>query len=366
MANLARWWQAKSIRAQVVCCMLLAAIVPMVLFAAAYSALVIGGANAPIPASLSAVDSAPRVVKLAQLSADPTALGATSARAELLRVTAPTVLSTAVLWITTAVICSIGVIALGLRVGGRVARDADALAKWAAAQGDVHRPLDPAPAVGSLEFQRMCDAFSRLFTSRTSANEAVQEEVAKVVADTASAMPQLDRLTHFPNRVAAHEEIAKRIENAQQEGTKFAVALVDLEGFSAINERYGYSAGDMVLCAAARRLARVLRPDDFVARFGADEFLVLVDGVTDEFNDVRLCDRLLIQGLARPDATESWQRSIAAKIGVSIYPDTAQDAYSLVANADRVAHEAKRKTAPTSSNVSKLAQELVQTSASEN
>ncbi|RUL70921.1 sensor domain-containing diguanylate cyclase [Dyella choica] len=89
-----------------------------------------------------------------------------------------------------------------------------------------------------------------------------------------AAMALTDAVTQLPNRQAVLEEMQRRLASPQ-EGKALIVALIDLDGFKPINERFGYEIGDQLLQTVAKRLRRMLRDSDMAARMGSDEFVVL-------------------------------------------------------------------------------------------
>jgi len=90
-----------------------------------------------------------------------------------------------------------------------------------------------------------------------------------------------DALTDLPNRRALNEEMGKAVARAARHGRLLAVAVLDLDGFKPINDAHGHEAGDSVLRIIAHRLRGIMRKTDFVARFGGDEFVLLVEDYAD-------------------------------------------------------------------------------------
>ena len=85
-----------------------------------------------------------------------------------------------------------------------------------------------------------------------------------------------DALTGLDNRLAAVEELAVAVERSRASGREFAVVFVDLDRFKSINDGLGHALGDAILVLAGERIRRSLGSNDFVARFGGDEFFVIL------------------------------------------------------------------------------------------
>jgi diguanylate cyclase (GGDEF)-like protein len=148
----------------------------------------------------------------------------------------------------------------------------------------------------------------------------------------------------LPNRAWLVERLHDEIEQARENGGTIGVLFLDLDRFKAINDTYGHIAGDTVLRSVALRLKAGVRATDTVARAGGDEFMVLLEELSDEFEaeEVR---RKLHQLLAEPIDLGVAQATIGASIGVAIYPDHADDFVPLMDHADRDMYGLKRANA---------------------
>jgi diguanylate cyclase (GGDEF)-like protein/PAS domain S-box-containing protein len=151
-----------------------------------------------------------------------------------------------------------------------------------------------------------------------------------------------DALTGLPNRKLFVErlqgELDRRRARPQAEGL-VAVLFVDLDNFKVVNDSLGHGAGDRLLEAVGERVRRLLRPEDVVARFGGDEFTVLLPGVSDERHAVRIADRLA-GALRAPIMLDGQQRFITASVGLSLSQE-ADGAQDLLRDADAAMYRAK-------------------------
>jgi diguanylate cyclase (GGDEF)-like protein len=152
---------------------------------------------------------------------------------------------------------------------------------------------------------------------------------------------QYDALTGLPNRTLFAEWLAAGISRAERENTPLAVVFVDLEGFRSINDNMGRTIGDLVLRKTAQRLLRCLRPTDVVARLGADEFVLILDGVS-QVGALKIVERLM-PVVAKPMESPGGPIRVSMRAGIAVYPDHARDRERLLHLADAARHESKSR-----------------------
>jgi len=151
-----------------------------------------------------------------------------------------------------------------------------------------------------------------------------------------------DPLTGLANRVSLAPALEQAIERARRQGHKIAGVFMDLDGFKQINDRHGHAAGDAFLVEVAQRLRRHVRASDLVARLGGDEFFVMLEGVQDMVGVERVVVKI-IDALRKPyPGIGEAQRRVSATLGVSIFPDDAPDATTLIEHADEAMYTAKQ------------------------
>jgi diguanylate cyclase (GGDEF)-like protein/PAS domain S-box-containing protein len=152
-----------------------------------------------------------------------------------------------------------------------------------------------------------------------------------------------DALTGLPNRDVLEKRLRRSIERAKErDDYRFAVLFIDLDGFKKVNDDFGHVVGDQLLNSAAERLERTVRPGDTLARFGGDEFVILLEYVTGIADVIMVADRVQ-QRLETPFKLNGREHRVAASIGVSLSETGYSDAKDAIRDADRAMYEAKRK-----------------------
>jgi diguanylate cyclase (GGDEF)-like protein len=152
-----------------------------------------------------------------------------------------------------------------------------------------------------------------------------------------------DSLTGLANRPAVIEHLDNRLTDAETERALggFAVMLLDLDGFKAVNDQMGHDAGDALLIIVAERLNTTLRDSDFIARLGGDEFLVVLPQISDRETATLVANKL-VNAIAKPYPIKANTANVSASIGVSLFPQDGGDRETLMKCADIAMYEAKR------------------------
>ncbi|HEY9108901.1 MAG TPA: diguanylate cyclase [Roseateles sp.] len=148
-----------------------------------------------------------------------------------------------------------------------------------------------------------------------------------------------DGLTRLPNRTLYLDRLGQALVRAARSGERLAVALIDLNGFKAINDNAGHDAGDAALRTTARRLERCLRQSDTAARLGGDEFALLLH----DTDDIERVMGALTQACSDPFGRTPGERMpLSVSIGVSFFPEDGNTASMLLRRADEAMYAAKR------------------------
>jgi diguanylate cyclase (GGDEF)-like protein/PAS domain S-box-containing protein len=152
-----------------------------------------------------------------------------------------------------------------------------------------------------------------------------------------------DPVTGLANRALFTDRVGHALRSTVRKGSLIAVMFIDLDDFKMVNDSLGHQAGDHVLIEVARRLERTVRPADTVARFGGDEFAVLLDGIESSDEAAIIADRLLVE-LEAPTDVEGRHVYPRGSIGICISDQDllSQDTEELLRNADLAMYMAKR------------------------
>jgi diguanylate cyclase (GGDEF)-like protein len=151
-----------------------------------------------------------------------------------------------------------------------------------------------------------------------------------------------DALTGLPNRVLLADRMGEAIARAARHEIRFAVLVVDLDRFKAINDSLGHIAGDELLQEVARRLSGLLRKEDTLARLGGDEFVLLIHEVANAA-DAEAVARKVLSQVALPVQLAGLDVHVSPSIGISFCPEDGVDSESLLQHADAAMYHAKKK-----------------------
>jgi diguanylate cyclase (GGDEF)-like protein len=174
-----------------------------------------------------------------------------------------------------------------------------------------------------------------LCISRDISDRKQMEERLHVLART-------DHLTTLPNRFLFDERFANGLAQSRREGSLLAVLMIDLDRFKNINDTLGHGMGDALLKLVGCTLKSCIRECDTLARWGGDEFVLLLPGLQDSSIAVAVAQRCLT-ALKQPFIVDSRALHITASIGISLSPDSSAGADMLLENADIAMYKAKTR-----------------------
>ena len=151
-----------------------------------------------------------------------------------------------------------------------------------------------------------------------------------------------DPLTGLANRRFVHENEKHLIAGAKRSGKQLAVLAIDLDDFKAVNDRFGHAAGDEVIVTSAERMKQLLRESDVIARFGGDEFVIVL-GQVDDAEAAREVARRVVESLSQPiSLAGGGSAQIGASVGIAMCCTDGETLDDLLKKADAALYAAKR------------------------
>ncbi len=151
-----------------------------------------------------------------------------------------------------------------------------------------------------------------------------------------------DVVTGLPNRRLLFEVLKQARTRARDENSLLAVGVLDMDRFKSVNDTAGHSGGDHVLAEAASRIRGLLREADVLARFGGDEFVLLIPGL-DSREQLDAISRCILQALRAPFNLVNERLYLSASVGWTLFPVDGSDAEGLIRHADMAMYEAKEE-----------------------
>jgi two-component system CheB/CheR fusion protein len=149
-----------------------------------------------------------------------------------------------------------------------------------------------------------------------------------------------DALTNLPNRNLFFDRLKQAIAAATRAQQLVGVMFIDLDGFKDINDALGHSQGDILLQRISKRMVDILRESDTIARFGGDEFTVLVTGLESETDIIPTVEKIL-EAIQAPIKVNEHELSVTASIGITVFPNDGKDGETLLKFADSAMYTAK-------------------------
>jgi len=175
-----------------------------------------------------------------------------------------------------------------------------------------------------------------------SANIKLKHEIKERVhaQEELAHLAKHDPLTNLPNRILFYEQLQKAIRRAELEDDAIAVLLVDLDNFKQVNDTLGHPAGDRLLVDVSNRLNSIVNKNYFLSRFGGDEFVVILEGCSDNFI-IDAYAKEIIDLMSQPFRLDDQEIRIGCSIGVTLFPDDGNEPDQLIRDADIAMYHAK-------------------------
>lgn len=149
-----------------------------------------------------------------------------------------------------------------------------------------------------------------------------------------------DALTLLPNRIILQDRIQQELRYSKRSNKMATILFFDLDGFKFINDSLGHDFGDILLQSVARRLERCVREQDTVARWGGDEFVILLTSLSQEGEIIPIV-RKCLEAVEKPFIIEKHTVNITSSVGITILPKNGVTVGTLLKNADSAMYEAK-------------------------
>jgi diguanylate cyclase (GGDEF)-like protein len=150
-----------------------------------------------------------------------------------------------------------------------------------------------------------------------------------------------DQLTNLPTLRLANDRLEMALNNARRHGGKVALLFIDLDGFKLANDSFGHDAGDCVLQSVAQRIQHSIRAADTACRIGGDEFLVILGEIADQ-TSAAVAAQKIIELINQPIDFNGQPLQVGCSIGISLFPDNANDSKNLRKAADSAMYQVKR------------------------
>ena len=151
-----------------------------------------------------------------------------------------------------------------------------------------------------------------------------------------------DSLTNLPNRRSFMTHFQSKSRYSSRARKKLSILFIDLDNFKFINDQWGHDVGDLVLKESAKNIKEAIRQKDIVARFGGDEFIVMLKDVQDEQEIMTYVNQILMK-FQEPLLVSGREYMITVSIGVAIYPEHGLTSDELIKNADTALHYIKER-----------------------
>ena len=235
-----------------------------------------------------------------------------------------------------------------------LAPTAAAFATLAAAAGAAmrDRPTVGAVAMGAavtlifVLFRRIAAQIRESLEDASAGQERLETDLAAAeeAKEEYRSLAYHDGLTGLPNRTLFHDRLGLAITHSSRSQGRLALLYLDIDDFKSVNDSLGHGYGDRVLVELGCRIRGVVRAEDTVARVGGDEFVVLLAEVAGAGDAARVAVKVL-DAVRHPFRVDGHDVTIAASVGMSVYPDDGTSADDLLKQADGAMYRDKQRPA---------------------
>jgi len=153
-------------------------------------------------------------------------------------------------------------------------------------------------------------------------------------------MAYYDPLTHLPNRVLFRDRATQALNLAERMKKELGIVFLDLDSLKTINDMIGHDGGDVLLIKLAEKLMKMVRKSDTVCRFAGDEFLILLNNISEKSDIVKIVEKIL-RSFEQSFHLKGQEFFVSVSAGIAIYPNDGKDTDTLIKNADVAMHKAK-------------------------
>ncbi|HEY3724413.1 MAG TPA: EAL domain-containing protein [Acidimicrobiia bacterium] len=230
-----------------------------------------------------------------------------------------------------AIVALLALVAMAWFVSRKIVRPLQAVTESIVASRDEPMPA-PVPVQGPREVALLATEFNTMLEARLGYEAQLTERALH------------DDLTQLPNRALLRDRLERSIQAMRGDST-LAVLFLDLDRFKLVNDSLGHPVGDALLQTVAARLTAAVRPQDTLARFGGDEFVVVCEDVAGATGAVEVA-RELEAALEAPFTVAGTEVTVSAKIGIALTTDPGANPDELVREADIAMYQAKESTRP--------------------